>query len=154
MKIISTNQRIALNSQLQSCLLIDWMKDRKSDFSLYNRTTVQRKDNRCSKIKVSKFRREKRDSCPTWLWTRAPRCCTVVRSYEWATKEKADVLGLSPKDILTVHVQLDWGGDGHRDVVVGGLTREDGMEVGTFEVFEAQLVFGLERGLIAIGGIK
>ena len=69
-------------------------------------------------------------------------------------KKKADVLGLSPKDILTVHVQLDWGGDGHRDVVVGGLTREDGMEVGTFEVFEAQLVFGLERGLIAIGGIK
>ena len=78
-------------------------------------------------------------------------CRTIVRMND---KKKADVFGLTPKDILTVHVQLDWGGDGHRDVVVGGLTREDGMEVGTFEVFEAQLVFGLERGLIAIGGIK
>ena len=28
------------------------------------------------------------------------------------------------------------------------------MEVRAFEVFEHELVFGLERGLIAIGGIK
>ena len=79
-------------------------------------------------------------------------CCRAI--LRRCNDKKTDVLGLSPKDILTVHVQLDWGGDGDRDVVVGGLTREDGMEVGAFEVFEAQLVFGLERGLIAIGGIK
>ena len=42
---------------------------------------------------------------------------------------------------LTVHVQFDWGWDWDRDVVVGGLAGEDGVEVRPFEVVEDQLVF-------------
>ena len=44
------------------------------------------------------------------------------------------------KSRLTVHVEFDGGGDGHGDVVVGGLARQDGVQVAPPEAGQPQLV--------------
>ena len=110
-KIISTNQRTALNSQSQRCLLIDGKRGRRLDFSLYNYTTVQRKGNRCSQLKPCKQNRrggKKRDSCLQFMsnltevdkGTEMLYYRTIVRM---SNKKKTDVLGLNA---LKIYLQF------------------------------------------------
>ena len=56
--------------------------------------------------------------------------------------------------VLTVHVQLDGGGYGYGNVVVGGLASQNGMQVISLQILENEFVFRLERGLIVIGGVQ
>ena len=50
--------------------------------------------------------------------------------------------------VLTVHVQLDGGGYGYGNVVVGGLASQNGMEVSPSQLYQPQLIGHLARGLI------
>ena len=54
---------------------------------------------------------------------------------------------------LTVHVQLDRGGDRDGDVVIGRLAREDGVEVGAGEVGDLEVVDDLIKGDMLIRSI-